>query len=71
MMGGTVSTDAPDLLEKQRQLAAIDARLAQHEHATRAILILFSLLAAAALAAIVNYIPHCATLVERLLGSLP
>jgi hypothetical protein len=69
-----MNTDAPDLPEKhekQRQLAAIDARLAQHEHATRTILIFFALLAAAALAGIVNHIPHCATLVERLLRSLP
>lgn len=61
----------PDLHEPQQRLNAIDARLAQHEQTTRLTLSVFSLLAGLALALLVNVIPHCATLLERLLRSLP
>jgi hypothetical protein len=56
---------------QQRRLDAIEARLARQKQTTRMILILFSLLAALVLTLIVNYIPACATLAERLLGSIP
>jgi len=61
----------PDLHEPQQRLNAIDARLAQHEQTTRLTLSVFSLLAGLALALRVNVMPHCATLLERLLRSLP
>jgi hypothetical protein len=61
----------PDLHEPQRGLDAIEARLEQHQRATRTILIVLSLLAAVALALLVNFIPACTTLAERLLGSIP
>lgn len=59
-----------DLHEPQQRLEAIDARLAQHEQATRLALIEFLLLAGLALALLVNIIPHCATLWEGLLRFL-
>ena len=61
----------PDLHEPQQRLNAIDARPAQHEQTTRLTLSVFSLLAGLALALRVNVMPHCATLLERLLRSLP
>jgi hypothetical protein len=57
----------PDLHEPQRGLDAIEARLAQHQQTTRTILLFFVVLAALALALIINYIPACATMAERLL----
>jgi hypothetical protein len=67
----TVSTNDPDWHEPQRTLAAIDDRLAQHEQATRTVLTVCLLMAAVALAMILNAIPHCVTLVGQLLRSLP
>lgn len=57
----------PDLHEPQRGLDAIEARLAQHQQTTRTILLFFVVLAAGALALIINYIPACTTMAERLL----
>jgi len=57
----------PDLHEPQRGLEAIDARLAQQQRTTRTILLLLSLLTALALTLIVNSIPACTTMAERLL----
>jgi cell division protein FtsX len=60
-----------NLDEKQRGFDAIEARLEQHQRTTRIILIIVSILAALALILIVNYIPACATMAERLLSSIP
>lgn len=56
-----------DLHEPQRGLDAIEARLAQHQQTTRTILLLSLVMAALALVLIVNYIPACTTMAERLL----
>lgn len=61
----------PDLHEQHRKLDAIEARLTRHQQTIRTTLILFSLVAALALMLIVNYIPHCATMLETLIRSLP
>lgn len=60
----------PDLQEPQRGLAAIEARLAQHQQTTRTILLFAVALAALALVLIVNYIPACTTMAERLLSTI-
>lgn len=56
-----------NLHEPQPGLDAIEARLVQYQQTTRTTLLFSVILAALALALIVNYIPACTTMAERLL----